>query len=264
LKHIINKHPNDTHPLGKSLQSNDTTTTSGVIHRELLDAKHTEVLLRYMVPIMQEHHISSEKLEKRKKLLKSLKNPNIPLTLSPYPRNSTTQKGNFAEIFLAEYLQSTTDTQLPIYRLRYNPNPDQSMKGDDVLLFDLDSKPARIIVGEAKFRKIPSGEAVVETTEGLVRSYNIGLPISLMFVAERLFEEGNEELGNKVMECVILFASDKLKIEYVGLLMSNKNSRNHVNRHTTNELRHLLMISLGMENPESIVKDAFDRLEAEL
>jgi len=51
---------------------------------------------------------------------------------------------------LAEYLSSTTDAQLPIYRLRYNTNPDQSMKGDDVLLFDLDAEPVRIIIGESR------------------------------------------------------------------------------------------------------------------
>ncbi|MFQ6963494.1 MAG: Hachiman antiphage defense system protein HamA [Oscillospiraceae bacterium] len=45
------------------------------------------------------------------------------------------------------------------YRLRYNTNPDQSMKGDDVLLFDLDSDPVRIVVGESKFRGTPD-EAV--------------------------------------------------------------------------------------------------------
>lgn len=66
--------------------------------------------------------------------------------------------------------------ELPVYRLRYNTNPDQSMKDDDVLLFDLDSDPVRIIVGESKFRGIPDKQSVIDIVDGLVRSYKAGLP----------------------------------------------------------------------------------------
>lgn len=138
------------------------------------------------------------------------------------------------------------------------------MKGDDVLLFDLDSDPVRIIVGEAKFRSAPSGQAVVDTIDGLVRSNKAGLPISLMFVADRLFDEGNPDLAQKVQQCAFLFATSKLQIDYVGLLMSNHNTKNNVNKHTTNELHNLMMISLGIRFLDEIVQTAFDELEANL
>ena len=44
------------------------------------------------------------------------------------------------------------------------------MKSDDVLLFDLDAAPVRIIVGESKFRTTPDKQAVVDIVDGLVRS----------------------------------------------------------------------------------------------
>ena len=159
---------------------------------------------------------------------------------------------------------STTNMELPIYRLRYNTNPDQSMKGDDVLLFDLDSDPVRIIVGESKFRGTPDKQSVIDIVDGLVRSHKAGLPISLMFVAERLFQENKPELGRKVQNCAILFATNKLRIDYVGFLMSNQNAKNHVNRHTIDNLHNLLMISLGIQSPETIVKKAFEGLESRL
>ena len=59
----------------------------------------------------------------------------------------------------------------------------------------------------------------------------------------------------------MLFATDKLQIDYVGLLMSNRNVSKHVNNGTTNELHNLLMISLGFQSPEEIVQQAFARLE---
>lgn len=52
------------------------------------------------------------------------------------------------------------------------------MKGDDVLAFDLEADPVRIIVGEAKFRASSSKAAVKEIVEALERSQRGGLPAS--------------------------------------------------------------------------------------
>lgn len=258
---IINQHPSGAHPFAISLQANDVDTACGIPHRALTENGHNDALLNHIVPVMQTHHFSHDALKRRMDLIASLRIANAPALPSLYPKADKTQKGNFAEVFLAEYLSATTDAQLPVYRLRYNPNVEQSMKGDDVLLFDLDSDPVRIIVGEAKFRSAPSQKAVSDTIDGLLRSNKSGLPISLMFVADRLFEDGKTELAQKVQDCAILFSTNKLHIDYVGLLMSNHNAKSNVHTHTTNELHNLLMISLGMQAPEVIVQEAFERLE---
>jgi len=258
---IIKQHPIEPHPLSLSLSSSDGDTMSGVRHRELLEKGNIDVLSEYILPALEKHHISADALQRHKELIDSLRIVNAPIFQSPYPQNLTTQKGNFAEIFLAEYLGEITEMQLPVYRLRYNPNPNQSMKGDDILMFDLDSTPARIIVGESKFRSTPDKQSVIDIADGLVRSNKAGLPISLMFVAERLFQEDKPELGKKVMNCATLFAANKLEIDYVGLLMSNQNARNAVNTHTSNDLKGLLMISLGLKKPEEMVQQVFERLE---
>ena len=260
LTDIINAHPTGLHPCAIFLVSTDQTTESNIDHRKLEENGNVDDFVDFMVPALQNHHISAAALERRRDLLESLGIHNATLS-SPYPLTDKTRKGNFAEIFLAEYLQLTTDARLPVYRLRYNPNVEQSMKGDDVLLFDLDSNPVRIIVGEAKFRGAPSRQAVIDTINGLVRSNRAGLPVSLMFVADRLFEEGLSEIGARVNQCAALMATNNLRIDYVGLLMSNRNAGDYVNNHATNELHNLLMISLGTQSPESIVEQAFGRLE---
>jgi hypothetical protein len=60
--------------------------------------------------------------------------------------------------------------------------------------------PVRIIVGEAKFRSTSANQAVKDIVEGLVRSYKAGTPASLQFVADRLFESGDADLGERVFE----------------------------------------------------------------
>ena len=118
---IVNKHPDKMSPLGISLVANDGITTSGVAHRSLAENGHNDVLLKYMEDALQKHHISPDALQRHMDLITSLKIKGLPILRSPYPQDFTTQKGNFAEVFLAEYLSSTTDAQLPIYRLRYAP-----------------------------------------------------------------------------------------------------------------------------------------------
>ncbi|GKU76621.1 Hachiman antiphage defense system protein HamA [Paenibacillus sp. L3-i20] len=258
---LINDHSTENHPLSISLTSSDENAASDILHRCLIENENYDIFLDYMTRALQDHHISPHALERRKDLIKSLQIVNAPMPLSPYPKSLTTQKGNFAEVFLAEYLYMTTEVELPVYRLRYNPNVEQSMKGDDVLLFDLDSDPVRIIVGESKFRGTPNKQAVTEIIDGLVRSNKAGLPISLMFVAERLFEAGDSELAEKVQNCAILFATNKLQIDYVGLLMSTHRAKEIINEHASSELRNLLMISLGFQSPEMIVQQAFAQLE---
>jgi hypothetical protein len=264
-KNIINKHPK-AHPYGVSLSATDGTTSCGCPHRALKEhAPMREAFIDYTAKALKTHHISDTNFQHRKKAIQSMKIKGLSLSGSlPYPSAEKTQRGNFAEIVLAEYLKTTTDADLPIYKLRYNPNVQQSMKGDDVLLFDLDSDPIRIIVGEAKFRKTPSKAAVDEIVAGLKRSHEGNLPVSLMFVANRLFDEENQKLGEKILQCAELIATDKLNIDYVGFLMSNGNASNHVDRSTTSELHNLLMISLGMSSPEAAVSEAYRKLEAEL
>lgn len=258
---IINDRSPENHPFSISLSCSNENAVSDILHRCLVENENYDVFLDYMTQALQDHHISSDALERRIDLIKSLQLVDVPMPLSPYPKSSTTQKGNFAEVFLAEYLYTTTGAELPVYRLRYNPNVEQSMKGDDVLLFDLDSDPVRIIVGESKFRGIPNKKAVTDIIDGLVRSNKAGLPISLMFVAERLFEAGDSEMAEKVQNCAILFATNKLQIDYVGLLMSTHKAKEIINEHTSGELHNLLMISLGFHSPETIVQQAFARLE---
>jgi len=263
-KGIIGNHPLQDHPYGVSLCALDGATNTGVAHRKLKESGQSDAFLDYTVQALQKHHISPENMERRRKIIQSLHVVQGDLPVSPYPKNLSTRKGNFAEVVLAEYLQATTDAQMPIYKLRYNPNADQSMKGDDVLLFDLDSDPIRIVVGEAKFRGTLSKQVVKDTVTALTCSRQKTLPASLAFVADRLFEEGKTEMSDKVFRCATLIAANRLRIDHVGFLMSSTKAGACIDENTTGELRNLLMISLGMQSPEAVVQEAFSRLEEAL
>ena len=59
------------------------------------------------------------------------------------PHENKTRTGNLIEILACEFAKKQ-GYDIPVLRLRYNPNPEQSMKGDDILGFKfLDSKEGR-------------------------------------------------------------------------------------------------------------------------
>jgi hypothetical protein len=261
-KEILGEHPQAG--LGSLIIASDDHTKSGVPHRALSEYDgQRETIVTCIREMLMRHHASPEMLEREKERIESMKRLGYEAyqsRMSRFPINPNTQKGNLAEIFLAEYLVAAANISLPVYRLRYNPNVDQSMKGDDVLAFDLDSKPIRILVGETKFRETSSKTAVTEIVDALVRSHKGGIPVSLQFVANRLFDMGKNELGEKVVNCATLFAIDQLRLDYVGLLMSDTQSAERLKQHTKNCLHHLVVISFGVDAPTALNNSCFTGL----
>ncbi len=257
-------HPPVTVAIGRYLSNVDEVTPAKVPHRVLSEYPGARVAA---VPDLKEaltrHHASAEQLERSRRIQEALTRQGlkVPASIRRYPTADTTRKGNFAEVVLAEYVAASSSATLPVYRLRFNTNIEQSMKGDDVLAFDLDSEPVRIVVGEAKFRETPSQAAIADIFAGLGRSYWGGLPMSLQFVADRLFGEQQPELGQRVAECAERLAEGRLRLDYVGLLFSNERAADVVRAYAPAEFHRLVVVSAGVPDPSGLVRECYDGLE---
>ncbi len=253
VENIIGKHPAEE------------LFDSNIPHRSLNHGSTgREQTVEQLRAALIEHHVSAAMIAQDRRKIKNLRALGYPIdeaSVRRFPTSDTTRKGNLAEVFLAEYICAASGACLPVYRLRYNPNIEQSMKGDDVLAFDFTSKRPHIIIGEAKFRGTPSKKAIQDIVSGLVRSHQAGLPASLQFVADRLYELNQIELADRVEDCSIKMAQGRLDLSYVGLLLSDDKSKSKVHEHTTAELRSLVMISMGIDAPGNLVEDCFDGIE---
>jgi len=259
---IVGPHPVTPHPFGIHLNAIDEHSDHGVPHRVLDDAPcNNSEFIDAMRQWVITHHASAENMERDRKRRDALARQGFTDDRRRFPINPNTQKGNWGEIFLAEYLTSACSVQLPVYRLRYNTNVDQSMKGDDVLAFDLDSDPIRVLIGESKFRSTPSKQAVEDIVEALTKSHRAGIPVSLQFVVDRLFSEGRGELGAKVDECSLLFARGRLRLDHVGLLVSDANTAVHVRRNAKSTLSRLVVMSLCLIDPEGTISTCYKKIE---
>lgn len=260
---LIGKHPTGG-LFDKWCCCEDTLSSKTKKHRKLtnkeIDGIDRVVLIDQLAELIIKHHTSPlalERLEKRKLILEKHQFNKYVKDRMPFPvSNAKTQKGNLGEIILSEYLKSSSRLELLIYKLQFNPNIEQSMKGDDVLLFDKDNIKNKIIMGEAKFRATPDKEVIKDIINALSKD---NLPISLTFVSNMLAEKGELDLSDQVDDLISKVHSSELNIIYVGFLHSNKNAANNVERNLNSDNKNLIVISYGEDNPNDLIKRSYEK-----
>ena len=238
----------------------DTPTTDEKKHRKLTNkGLASGAIVDYLSNRILKHHATDAQLariERKKQILEKHNFTDYMEGKVPFPiKSSTTQKGNLGEIILGEYLSASTGLELLVYKLHYNPNVEQSMKGDDILLFEKDDIQSKIIMGEAKFRATKSKQALDDIVSSLSTK---NLPISLTFVCNRLEEMGEVDLADEIDDLISNIHKSKTPITYVGFYHSDINVYKTIEKHLKSENKNLVVISYGENNPAQIVKDSFD------
>jgi hypothetical protein len=212
------------------------------------------------------HHYSEDRIKKLKDKYTSLGFPTFAAQNRKLPTADKTRKGNAAEVMLFEYVQACLAGAplVSAYRLRYNPNVDQAMKGDDMLIIKLakDKKGrdiARIYLGEAKYRSTPSKVVVDDITKALDETKK---PISFSFLVDYISKDDTQKhLVDALDNLIIEEIKKKGDLIYCGLLYSNSDVYKVVEANLNSSNENLIIISTGWDNPEQLITDAFTRAE---
>lgn len=239
------------------VECHDTDCTDKKRHRYLEEKDGqqqaaTETVARWLVT----YHLSKSKrkaLCKKQEILDKYDFEEYAKALHVFPNTDKTKKGNLGEVILTEYLSQVSGIKVLIFKLHYNPNVDQSMKGDDVLLLD----EKRILLGESKFRSTPSKDAVEEVSH--LMKNELALPISLGFIADMLFEQGQIELAEKILDIQYKLSKTNFDIKNIGFLLSTKLVKDHVERNMASDNKDFLFISLGIDDPVGFMESTFIR-----
>ena len=253
---LIGKHPDKPNIFGVWFDFEDLPCAKGYKHRKLDETKRGR---QNIVDPISELIVTHHKSEKSIRMLRSaiLNKHGLAKTAKNkkfLPTNYSTRKGNLTEIILTEYLIGTSGYSLLAYRLRYNNNIDQSLKGDDVLLFDLtNKKKIRTILGEAKFRSAPS-KAVIQD---IINSMNKNkLPLSLDFIIEKLSSEGKDDIAQLLTNLSLDEIGLKNRLTYTGLLFSNREAHDKVSEYSSDN-DHFVFISIGFDDCEDFVEEVY-------
>lgn len=261
---LIGRHPDNNHQFGKWLGVNDIPATDTKCHRELVGIipSDDEELITWMANKLIHHHYSTFRLNRLKEKYKEIGFEKYADQHRKLPVADKVKKGNATEIILTEYIQSTLNKELEkVFKLKYNPNVDQAMKGDDTLMVDLFETEGieniKVYLGESKFRTLPGRQVVDDISSSLEKDK---LPLSYSFLVEEI-AKSNEELASKLDNFIIKDIKSTGNLIYTGLLLSNQNSSRHVERNLNNDNPTLVFISIGIENPERFINSIFEKAE---
>lgn len=261
---LIGKHPSSANKFGEWLLCEDVAVTSTKRHRSLKGSIPTSDndLIDWLAKKLINHHFDSYRLNKLKEKYSKLGFKKYAEEHRQLPIADKTRKGNCTEIILTEYIESCLEKNLTkAFKLRYNPNVDQAIKGDDVLLLDMitssGGKKARIYLGEAKFRSKPVKAVVLDIIEAMDKDKK---PLSLTYMVNEIAKT-DMTLANAVDELII----DEIKkggdLIYTGLLLSNTATTKLIEDNLSSDNPTFVMVSIGIDDPPSLIKLAFERAE---
>lgn len=259
---LIGHHPNAEHPLGAWLQANDIPVTATKCHRELteINNEENEDLILWMANKLISHHYTDFRLEQLKKKFTELGFERYAEQNRKLPVADNVKKGNATEILLTEYIQSTLNRELiKVFKLKYNPNVDQAIKGDDTLMVDIleeeGGNDLKIYLGESKFRSTPSKQVVDHVSSSLEKDK---MPLSYSFLVEEI-AKNDVDLALKLDEFIVQDIKDKGQLIYTGLILSNEHTSRFVENNLNNDNSELILISIGIQNPENFINLVFDK-----
>lgn len=114
------------------------------------------------------------------------------------PTQTSIRSGDLGEILCNAYVQEATPFNLGIRRLRWKDHRNMSMRGEDVLAFNLDPKGAglRILKAEVKSRVGMRTAVIDEARAALSANNGLPSPHAIAFVADRSNEAGDIVLGD--------------------------------------------------------------------
>lgn len=260
---LIGEHPNNTHPFGKWLRVNDLPDSATKCHRELTESTAVDDdLIEWMAKKIINHHYTQFRVDRLKEKYGSLGFEKYAEQHRKLPVVDKVKKGNATEVLLTDYVQTTQGKEfIKVFKLKYNPNVDQAIKGDDTLMVDLfeenGDEKIKIYLGESKFRQRPTKTVIDDITNSLSKDT---LPLSYTFLVEEIAKT-NEPLARKLDDYIVQDVKDRGDLIYVGLLLSNTDTSRIVEKHLNSDNSKLVFISVGIDAPEGFIESVFEKAE---
>lgn len=114
------------------------------------------------------------------------------------PTQKSIRSGDLGEILCNAYVHEATPFSLGIKRLRWKDHRNMSMRGEDVLAFNLGPKNSslKILKAEVKSRAGMATAVINEARAALSANNELPSPHALAFVADRSHQTGDTILGD--------------------------------------------------------------------
>ena len=115
------------------------------------------------------------------------------------PRTKAVRSGELGEVLAVTFVEEKTGWGNTVKKLRFKDHRDMPMRGDDVLAIRVESDEVSLLKGEAKSRASLSTAVLREAGKALKANRGLPSPHALTFYAERLAEDGEEDLADEIV-----------------------------------------------------------------
>lgn len=186
---------------------------------------------------------------------------------SGLPHSDITQKAHFAEVIGVEYgrLMCGFNTT-PVYPKRFNPNPDQAMKGADIIGIACETSNMTLLLGEAKCYRKFDRSSVEESYRHLASMYEQDIRKLLAFWKEalRFQRQGSYGTADATVACLdrLYFSQSKVNHSFLALIINEDSPRDPFRAFdqlaSANPLPCLLAVHIQIPNLADILPTVFE------
>lgn len=185
------------------------------------------------------------------------------------PQTPKARSGDLGEILATELVEEEIGLRVPVRRLRYKDGRNMALRGDDFIGAGYgpgDENELWLLKGEAKSNKALGKPTIAKARQVLNRDSGRCTPDSLLFVANRLLESGNEDdvnLGRAIRDEVGLKALRPGRIDHMLFTMSGNAPpsalKEDLDAASTN--RDQYAVNLRIEDHQAFIKGVFEEAE---
>lgn len=152
--------------------------------------------------VVRSHYIAPEVTAKRLADLGAPKTAELMRVHLPITKKA--RSGDLGEVLATEVTERKLGFGVPVRRLRWKDGRDMALRGDDIVAVGRDNKGRlRFLKGESKSRKRLTPSVVKEAANALDQDRGHPTRHSVLFVADRLREQGKDDLA-KDLEMAVL------------------------------------------------------------
>lgn len=186
----------------------------------IIDALSLTVKSHYLDPALSERRLAELGAPETAKLFRE----HLPVT-------KMARSGDLGEILATEVAERQLGYSVPIRRLRWKDGRNMALRGDDIIgLIRSRKHRLRFLKGESKSRAALTTAVIDEAAEALDREKGRPTRHTVLFIAERLREQGGDDLAIE-LEQAVLQSFHGHNVEHLLFVLTGNNPENLLSQH---------------------------------
>lgn len=222
------------------------------------------VAVTIVAEVVPDHYIMPGRLAQ---LLTRLKRDEVAAYVAEkLPTTMQIKSGDLGEILCTTFVHECTPFKLGIKRLRWKDHRNMSMRGDDVLAFDLGAGAAglKVLKAESKSGVKMQAGTVARAREALSAFGELPSPHAMSFVADRLERPEDKPLRDALDDAQLKRNLKPAQVTHMLFTFSGNDATtlltNNLAGYTGGSVQHY--VGLRVEDHQSFINSVFEAVEA--